>query len=46
MEKFNCVNTFSALSNLVFRSSKTKITPVSFFESLKCENEQLSVMLV
>ena len=38
VERFNCVNKFSALSNLVFRSNKTKITPVSFFESLKCKN--------
>ena len=44
--RFNCVNTFSTLSKLLFLSNKTKNTPVSFFESLKCKNEQLSVMLV
>ena len=44
--RFNCANTFSALSKLLFLSNKTKNTPVSFFESLKCKNEQLSVMLV
>ena len=46
MERFNHVNKFFALSNLVFPSNKTKITPVSFFESLKCKNEQFSVVLV